>query len=170
MKLIVLLLFTSTLTAHAKSVIWETKCKGFDDKAFSYFLVTKCLDKNCKIKSTRSSMSTFAGEYKQYKFIVDTSSTTIKFKYPSSTTLGPMSEIINKLCPDLKINNSKHLLIKSLPNGYRNFVFHLSFEDYKSHRLYKQFNKSKDKCLRLNTVKEESSVVLFLTNTCKYRR
>ena len=167
MKYLIILITTFSININAKFVTWESVCPSFNERAFDLMLIKKCIDKECKIKSTKSTLSGFGGRYNSHRFFINASNNSVKVAYPSNLSLGEMSKAINRLCPSIKVTKSQSLVVKSLPKGYRNFIFHLSDKEYKSHWFYKQFKNSKDKCLKLNIVKEKSSVVIYLSSVCK---
>ena len=156
------MIFLISTTAWAERIQWNSLCPKIDKKMFNWVLIKKCLDKQCKVKITKSNMSGFAGKHQDYWFGLLVGKQLMRTEFPATKTLGYWGEHISNLCPGMDTNKFKNLKIKDFATGYKKVVYHLSKDKYKEHWFYKQYNKSGDPCIKLNKIEGSSSLILYL--------
>ncbi|MCP4911665.1 MAG: hypothetical protein GY909_00990 [Oligoflexia bacterium] len=141
---------------------WDAICPKLDEKAVERVIITKCLDKECKIKVKGTSPHGFSGKYSHYQYAIAVGRKLFRTEFSDKKTLGAWGKVISRFCPDLDTDSFKNLKIEEIPNRYKSSVFHLPKKTYKNHWFYKEYSKNPDPCVKMEKKEGKSSVILYL--------
>lgn len=141
---------------------WDAHCPALEKKPVELAIVSKCLDKKCKIKFKKSSMHGFSGQYSHYKYAIAVGRNLFRTEFPDTKTLGSWGKVISRFCPILDTDKFKNLKIEQIPNRYKSSVFHLPRKSYKDHWFYKEYSRNPDPCVKMVKKEGKSSVILYL--------